>query len=242
MQRYNDIICRKQAGTGQWFLESPEVAAWVEAKGEVLFCSGMPGVGKSYLVSILVEDLLQLHQNSGDKDIVGIAHIYFDYKTTDAWDVKSLLSSLLRQLSQPFNALPEALVKLYDRYKMSDTRPPIEAVLDVLRSVLNILKRAFVLVDAVDECPALDSCRKDFITQLLDLSSSAGLNVLATSRDIPDVRELFDGHKTLRINARDADIRRLIDGRMSQLSKYVRESSELRQKTVDLITKSANEM
>ena len=51
--RHNDIRSRRQDGLGEWFLQADEFLRWRDGKGEsgkaTLFCSGNPGVGKTFL-------------------------------------------------------------------------------------------------------------------------------------------------------------------------------------------------
>jgi len=51
--RHSDVRARRQDGIGEWFLEGDEFLRWRDGKGEfgktTLFCSGNPGVGKTFL-------------------------------------------------------------------------------------------------------------------------------------------------------------------------------------------------
>ena len=51
--RHNDVRGRRQDGIGEWFLRADEFLGWRDGKGEfgkaTLFCSGNPGVGKTFL-------------------------------------------------------------------------------------------------------------------------------------------------------------------------------------------------
>jgi len=51
--RHNDVRGRRQDGLGEWFLQADEFLRWRDGKGEsrktTLFCSGNPGVGKTFL-------------------------------------------------------------------------------------------------------------------------------------------------------------------------------------------------
>ena len=51
--RHNDVRARRQDGLGEWFLQTNEFLRWRDGKGEfgkaALFCSGNPGVGKTFL-------------------------------------------------------------------------------------------------------------------------------------------------------------------------------------------------
>jgi hypothetical protein len=53
----NDFINQRQAGTGQWFLDSAEYQAWLKTDKRILFCPGIPGAGKTILTSIVIDDL-----------------------------------------------------------------------------------------------------------------------------------------------------------------------------------------
>ena len=41
----SDLSSRRQAGTGDWFLESHEFHEWINKEGGTLVCQGMPGAG-----------------------------------------------------------------------------------------------------------------------------------------------------------------------------------------------------
>ena len=51
--RHNDARGRRQDGIGEWFLQTDEFLRWRDGEGEfgkgTLFCSGNPGVGKTFL-------------------------------------------------------------------------------------------------------------------------------------------------------------------------------------------------
>ena len=51
-QRHQDVRADRLDGVGDWFLETSEFRKWSNGDGSlgrVLFCSGGPGVGKTYL-------------------------------------------------------------------------------------------------------------------------------------------------------------------------------------------------
>src|ERR1700686_5109446 len=63
----SDFLGRREAGTGQWLLDSGKFQAWVENKKQTLFCPGIPGAGKTILTSIVVDQLMTRFEN--DKTI-----------------------------------------------------------------------------------------------------------------------------------------------------------------------------
>ena len=123
----NDFISRRQAGTGQWLLDSPEFKTWLKASKKTLFCQGYPGVGKTFLTSTLIEYLqtdwqIDSSQNSSIQDSkIGVAFIYCDFKQRGQQKPVSILASLIKQLIQHQPRVPEAVKDLYERYKK---KPP----------------------------------------------------------------------------------------------------------------------
>src|SRR5436305_14989008 len=59
----SDFISRRHEGTGQWLLNSNEFEEWVNRNKRTLFCSGMPGAGKTIITSIVIEHLWTKFQN-----------------------------------------------------------------------------------------------------------------------------------------------------------------------------------
>ena len=92
----SDYIGRRQAGTGQWLLDTAEFQEWVESNRQTLFCPGIPGAGKTILTAIVIDDLTARFH--GDQSI-GIAYIYFNFRRQDEQKAERLLANLLKQLS-----------------------------------------------------------------------------------------------------------------------------------------------
>jgi hypothetical protein len=72
-----DYIRRRQPGTGQWLLDSPEFQTWLNTENQTLFCPGIPGAGKTILTSIVVEELTTRFSND---PTIGIAYIYCNFR------------------------------------------------------------------------------------------------------------------------------------------------------------------
>jgi len=53
----HDFLKQRQAGTGQWLLESTEFRSWVETKKQTLFCPGILGAGNTILILIIIKEL-----------------------------------------------------------------------------------------------------------------------------------------------------------------------------------------
>jgi hypothetical protein len=223
----NDFICRRQAGTGQWLLDSVEFRAWLEDKRQTLFCPGIPGAGKTIMTAIIVDYIYTKFRQDTN---IGIAYLFLNYKRNDEQKIEDLLSSLLKQLAQGQPLIPDPVKSLYDRHQRQRTRPSVDEILEALYSVTAIYSRVFIIVDALDECQVIQGCRTSFLSKIFHLQSKSGANIFATSRFIPEIQKEFEKKLVLDIRASEHDVRRYLDGHMSRLSKCVIKSPELQEK------------
>ena len=134
--------------------------------------------------------------------------------------------SIIKQLTQCQPSLPESVKELYERHKDRRTRPSLDELLRTLQFLAITYSRVFFVVDALDECQASDGCRKVFLSQLFDLQKKCPVNIFATARPIPEIAEKFNGI-TLEIRAHESDVRKYLEGCISQTeSKLLKEHEE----------------
>ncbi|GAW27290.1 hypothetical protein SAMD00023353_10100200 [Rosellinia necatrix] len=233
----SDFISRRQQGTGQWLLSSPEYQHWVATKKETLFCPGIPGAGKTIMASIIVDDLLNRYSTDNS---VGIGYIFFNFGRHDEQSIHHLMASLVKQLAQtrPLSRIQNP----YQGLKEKNIQPSSDQVRHTLHSLISEYSRAFIVIDALDECQVQNDCRNKFISEILDLSSKSELNLLVTSRSIPEITIRFDGVTIKEISASNDDIIRYLDGNMSCLPDFVSRNSALRNEIKDSIIQCVNGM
>ena len=235
----SDFINRRQAGTGQWLLDSPKFHLWLKADKQTLFCPGIPGAGKTILTSIVVDELTTRFGN--DKSI-GVAYIYCNFRRQDKQKIGDLLTNLLRQLVQGRLSLPEDVKSLYDKHKDKHTRPSLDESLKALSSVTAMYSRAFIVVDALDECQVSDGCRSRFLTEIFFLQSKCGASIFATSRFIPEITSKFSQSLSVEIRASDEDVRRYLEGHIRQLPSFVERNQLLREEIKNKISEAVDGM
>jgi ankyrin repeat protein len=207
----SDHFRRRQAGTGEWLLNSMEFQKWLKTSQETLFCHGIPGAGKTILTSIVINHLTR---RSCEDQSLGIAYVYCNYQRKDEQTVDRLLSSLLKQLSEKLPTIPGEVSGLYNQHKTDRTRPSLEEISRTIHSVAVKYSRVFILVDALDECRESENCRIRFLSEIFSLQARCGINVFATSRMNGEIEKLFTNGITLEIRARDHDIDIYLDERM----------------------------
>ena len=237
--QHSDFLKRRQPGTGQWLLDSVEYQAWLNTAKQTLFCPGIPGAGKTILTSIVVDNLCNRFHNDAT---VGIAYVYCNFRRKDEQKIDALLASLLKQLAQSQVSLPGSVKDLYDRHKRKQTRPSSDEILRALQSTAGSYSRVFIIVDALDECQVSDGCRTKLLSEIFSLQAKHGANLFATSRSIPEITEKFQSSIFLEIRASIEDVRRYLDGCMSQLPECVRNNHDLQEEIKVGIVKAVDGM
>jgi hypothetical protein len=104
-------ISKRQPGTGQWLLNSAECQDWLKADNQTLFCPGIPGAGKTFITSIVI-DYLQTNYKSS-----GVAYLYCNIGQQGQQAPETLLGSILKQLVWDRSLCPKR-----SRVYMSSTR------------------------------------------------------------------------------------------------------------------------
>ncbi|KAF9691710.1 hypothetical protein EKO04_010492 [Ascochyta lentis] len=232
---YHDAIHRRHAATGTWFLDSDEYRLWLATKGRTLFCPGMPGAGKTILASVVISDLNERYKSEPLYGVVFLFNVFNEKQSS-----KELLASLLQQLAERHEHLPVPVRELYKR--RDDGRKPLllQNITESLHAVASSLQRVFVVIDALDECN-INSVR-DFLTAIFALRDGCNINILATSRNIPDIASQFQAADVLEIRARDEDIQQFVRGTSHRLSKIAQNDPKLLDETAVKIAQSAQGM
>jgi Cdc6-like AAA superfamily ATPase len=219
----SDIISRRQEGTGIWFRDSPEFHGWVHGVNQTLFCPGIPGAGKTMIAAIAVDHLWKHVQNQ----TTGVAFIYCNYKSQTDQAAANLASAILKQLIQGLILIPEPVAQLYKRHAERRTRPLFEEIQDAIKIVVFNYSKVYVIIDALDEC--LKDHRMQLVSMLRSLQSNGNLNLMATSRFIPDVEKHFSCSPLLEVRANDFDVKQFVVGQMSRLPACVQRDGELQE-------------
>lgn len=161
-------------------------------------------------------------------DTIGLAYIYCNYQRQNEQKADSLLANLLKQLAERRDSLPESVKTLYNQHKNQRTQPLYTEIQRTFQSVVAIYARVYVIVDALDECQTSDGCRRTFLSELFDTQTRCGMNLLVTSRFIPEIIDRFKGCIDLEIRASCEDVERYIDGHLEELLAFVHRNQDLR--------------
>ncbi|PNP61564.1 hypothetical protein FNYG_13714 [Fusarium nygamai] len=142
---------RRHDGTGQWFIQGQAFTEFKAGSRKHLWLHGLAGCGKTVLSSQILDDLSAIARS------ITLAH-YFDFNDIEKQSLNGLLRSLVFQLCQ--HGGEAASAKLYELFKSCGrgSRDPDEVELEsCITSMLRTVDRAFILIDALDECRSRDS-------------------------------------------------------------------------------------
>ncbi|KAF1989807.1 hypothetical protein K402DRAFT_318136, partial [Aulographum hederae CBS 113979] len=237
----SDLIANRQIGTGPWFVNAPEFTNWMEGEKQTLFCPGDPGTGKTMLAATAIDHLRSYAPKNGE----GLAYIFCDYKRHESQTAKELLSALLKQLLQGksgYAPIRELLESFRKNNETKSFRLQFSEIVDATQLVVQTLGKAYIVIDALDECADINSARTDLIKCIVDLQTRTNLNFLVTSRFIPEVQRHFYGHAVLKIRASDDDKRCFIAGNFGRLPNVVQRNPDIKTAIQDSILRATDGM
>jgi Cdc6-like AAA superfamily ATPase len=218
-----DIIRRRQEGTGQWFLDSPKFKAWLQGSDKTLFCPGIPGAGKTMMAAIAIDHLCR----TTPCDDIGVAYLFCSYKAQTNQSVSSLLAALLKQLVQNRPDVAAPVTHIY--HVKSGNKPSLDDIFGALQSVCSNHATVYIVVDALDECADNDGARSRLIDRLRELQARTDVRLLVTSRRIPEISQKFQSNPMLEVLASEEDVRCFVAGQMSRLPNRIQRDDELKQ-------------
>lgn len=234
-EQQSDLLARRHAGTATWFLQSPQYTDWWQGSNATLFCPGIPGSGKTIIVATVVDDLRRrFNQQTG----VLIAYLYCNFRRSSQQTLGYMLATLVRQLFQERTDTPKLVEELHRKHEGQKTRPSIDELRTLLCDLVQGYTTVFFVVDALDECTTTDRSRDKLLNELFNLQMQlrGNVNLLCTSRPIPDVTNRFQSALRLEIVATKEDVEAYLDERMLELCSGIRKNRGLQQEIKAKIT------
>lgn len=184
------------------------------------------------------------HKNFPSGDAV-TAFIYINYKEQDGQTVAKLVGSILQQLVQRKTRVPREILTLYERHVRTRTRPSVGELTKLIRAEIDGYSKAFIFIDAMDECAEANGVRLDFLEQLRDLLQHPKIRLMITSRHMNGIRENFSYVLELEIMASDRDLRQYIEARIPKeprLARHVKGDRALQELIINTLAANAKGM
>jgi len=192
--RHSTLTAARQPGTGEWFVDL--VSKMIDLEGKkVVWTEGKPGVGKSMLMSAVIDHFNTLLKNidgaeasqvsgktvaltiSHTMAFEAIAYTYFAYDDRVNQTPLSVFAQLLQQLYPKVAALGEPLRKLRAECELDP--PSSSQLLKILQKLPATVLLAF---DSLDE--ATPEVRDELLTWIGKIQVTSPTLLVSTRRDI----------------------------------------------------------
>ncbi|KAK1532441.1 uncharacterized protein CCOS01_04424 [Colletotrichum costaricense] len=159
--QYNAARSKHRSGTCEWLIQDNEdFKTWETAPKSFLWLNGKAGSGKSILSSSVIKNL---KEKSEENPQVALAYYFFSFGNLEQQKVTVMLSSLIGQFCARRPDTPQPIKEL-ESFIIKRERPDTETLENALRAAVRGFSAAYIVVDALDECPILDGER----TRLMD--------------------------------------------------------------------------
>ncbi|KAK0729574.1 hypothetical protein B0H67DRAFT_559126 [Lasiosphaeris hirsuta] len=211
-QRHHAIQALRLEGTGDWLIRQPGFLKWScgdeTGSPNVLWCYGGPGTGKTVLVSVVIDHLLE----SASRGRSTVGFLYFDYKNNAHQSALVMILSVLRQFVEAAQSIADCVKAAYDSHQQMQRNLSLKDALKLISAVTSPSDTVYyAVVDAVDEC--LSYQRRPFLEALCGLArKSKHFRLMITGRPhADDVEGFFPECGKLEICANEQDMRRYIN-------------------------------
>ena len=171
----------RQPETCSWVLQDPQVRPWIEddSGDGMLWLTGIPGAGKSFLCSLLVENL-QTQQH------ISTLYYFCSHQSSNGDKSAVILRTLARQFLQQN---PDMAPLVHQAYLQKGSNRSGPAMRKLLTQVLPTSKVTRIVIDGIDEGD--HATQQEVLKSLVEIQQSANhhCKVLISSRDEPQIQK-----------------------------------------------------
>ncbi|KAM0258592.1 hypothetical protein ACHAQJ_003763 [Trichoderma viride] len=189
-QMYNAARDRHEAGTSEWLMNDDNFRAWEKEERSLLWLHA--GSGKSILSSSVINYINDQYKSD---PLTAVAYFYFSFTDSQKQEVDVMLASIIKQISAHRPNIPQPVQQL-NEYKVSGRRPDTQTLITALKATLLGFSAVYIIIDALDECPAINGERRKLLKVLSKMLNEAtgSLHLLLTSRKESDINTAMIPH------------------------------------------------
>ena len=201
---------QRQVGTCDWILKDAQVSRWIEddLKDPVVWLTGIPGAGKSFLCSLIVQNS-EIHEESSTV-------YYFCGQKPSSVDAPTvLLRTLAVQLLRQSLELASFVHQAYLQKALGRSAPTMKKL---MKDLLSTNRAVRIVIDGIDEWNR--TAQKDTLKALVELQKHGGSNckLLIASRKEPWIRDAITHKVHVEIDSKSAEgLLRYIDSTTDSL-------------------------
>ncbi len=207
------ISDNRQPGTCNWILEDQQICSWIEDTngGPVCWMTGIPGAGKSFLCSLIIQNL-ETHQD--------LSSIYYfcGHQQNDKDIHATILRTLTIQLLRSHLDMAELVYQVYLQKGSSRSFPAMKRI---LKEILFTIPNTRIVLDGIDEYN--HQTQREVLGSLLELQKHAGdtCKLLISSREEPTIRNAMSNKTHIKLDGRTTDgLTIFIQNKVKELKKH----------------------
>ncbi|ETS75549.1 hypothetical protein PFICI_12493 [Pestalotiopsis fici W106-1] len=169
----------RESSSGDWIANEPIFKDWSDlssTQSPLIYLSGIPGAGKTTLVSGIVDHFLELKRttNLGASQL-SVVYFYFKYSCDDKRDLQRMMRSILSQLVDQDPSLLDFIYKeMCSGLSLSSDR-----LKKLTETAIRSQRLCFLVVDGLDECARHENSNMSEAVRVLEWLK--GLNVHSSS-------------------------------------------------------------
>ena len=146
----------------------------------------------------------------------------------------------MKQLLSLRNTLPADIKALYEVYHGRHQNGTPAEISGLLRAELTRYRKAFIIVDALDEYSENQKDCDSLLAEVEQLREYS--NIMLTSRFVAPWVDAFGGASQVTIAAKDQDVRRYLESQIPTLPKFVKADLDLQELIVQTIMEAVEGM
>jgi hypothetical protein len=177
---HNSACTLHDAHTGKWLSDSTEYQAWSTTNTSFLWLYGIPGAGKTVLLSYIIENVKAQCKSLPSNDVACVYYYCYFGRAQD--ESPHLLRWVIDQLVRCSQYIPNEILDCY----YAGQQPSMPTLVLALSLLLKKFRKVYLFVDALDE--SLE--RQNLLDLLLKLAGPGfeNISLLVMSREEIDIK------------------------------------------------------
>lgn len=180
----------RQSGSGEWFLQDTLFSAWRTEPASFLWLNGIPGCGKTVLISAIIDHLQQVEADQGTSQT--LLYFYFDFTDSHKQSLYEAIQSLISQLYYKQPRSQKHLDMLWSSCQEGKQQPSTGALSSTLEKMLQDAREVCIVLDALDECESRNRAVALGLRSWLKSLRRENIHLLVTSRPEDDIRSAIE--------------------------------------------------
>ncbi|KAK6957593.1 hypothetical protein Daesc_000380 [Daldinia eschscholtzii] len=192
-----DILRRSSVTSGNWLNDEPNYRKWCDPTDHDVRClwlHGIPGSGKTFLVSNLIKEMQDSNQR--------VLFVFLSHDDQATGDTIKVLHSLIFQLLE-YDATLRPILHKASESDYRKLKSDCGFVLDLLCTILNSIGTSYLILDGLDELNEV-SWKHLLSTTLQIIEKCQGTKLLISSREEREMSlQLESKSIPLRVNSKN---------------------------------------